>query len=575
MRFLSIRINIFLFIWFAFTPVFSLAQNDISDAVEIQKKVLTKQPDNIRALKEISFLNLHLANYDEAIGWAEKLRELGYKTHDEEFAILYAHVALGQAYVMKGEKYKAYMNLDSAQIIAEAHSNDSALCSVFNGLGLYAANLETDYYRSIEYFFQGIEAAKRANHEQLHNILLINISGIYYLMNDSVGLTYSLEAYERGHEASNPYLIYAAATNTTYMYFLKGDFEKALQYIKEAEFLMKQNDFYDQTNVFGLYGHILLAQNKLDEALLYFEKAMKERDKANTSSLVYALYGYARAWKAKNDTQRSIGILNKALQLTHIYNNPIHRDKILSELSDYYTSIGDFEKALEWRIKYQIESDSLFNADKDRLLSDLRIKYDSERQENIIKESELSILEKTKQTQLLIALLLSVVMISLFLIIFIRRRNKLYSAIVSQYRVSIRREQHMQKKLQELMDDRYQSSALTEEKGADLFAQLEKLMREQNRYRDNLLTRDKVAEELDSNRTYLSQIINRQTGLTFTQYVNEYRINEAVRQLSKSNNAESFKSIAQSVGFNSMTTFYKAFQQVVGMTPTQYRNKIK
>ena len=555
--------------------MFSFAQNDITEEVEVQKKILEKQPNNKRALKEISFLNLHLANYDEAISWAEQLRDLGRKTHDEEYAVLYAYVVLGQAYIMKGEKSTAYMKLDSARIIAEAHSNDSVLCSIYNGLGLYTANLETDYYRSIDYFFKGIETAKLANHEQLHNILLINISGIYYLMNDPVGLTYSLEAYERGHAASNPYLIYAAATNTTYMYYLMGDYEKALQYIKEAEFLMKHNDFYDQTNVYALYGHILLAQNKVDEALAYFEKALDEKDKANTSSLIYTLYGYARSWKAKKKTERAITILNEALQLTRLYNNPIHRDKILGELSDCYRSIGDFENALESRIRYQTESDSLFNADKERMLSDLRMKYDTERQRNLIREAELSILKKTKQTQLLIALLLGVVMIILFLLIFIRHRNKLYTTIVSQYRISIRREQHIEKKLQELKDDRYPTSGLTEEKGADLFAQLEILMREGECYRDNLLIREKVAEELDSNRTYLSQIINRQTGLTFTQYVNEYRINDAVRQLSESTNEQSFKSIAQSVGFSSMTTFYKAFQQVVGMTPSQYRNKIK
>ena len=87
---------------------------------------------------------------------------------------------------MKGVQKEAYANLINAQTIAVREQNDSALCSVFNGLGLYAANLEKDYYRSIDYFFQGIDAARRAGHEQLHNILLINISGIYYLKEDPV-----------------------------------------------------------------------------------------------------------------------------------------------------------------------------------------------------------------------------------------------------------------------------------------------------------------------------------------------------------------------------------------------------
>src|SRR5690606_30668640 len=121
-----------------------------------------------------SFLSLYQANYDEAIHWASHLLRVGKSNRDEDFAMLYAHIALGQAYVMKGVQKEAYANLINAQTIAVREQNDSALCSVFNGLGLYAANLEKDYYRSIDYFFQGIDAARRAGHEQLHNILLIN-----------------------------------------------------------------------------------------------------------------------------------------------------------------------------------------------------------------------------------------------------------------------------------------------------------------------------------------------------------------------------------------------------------------
>lgn len=41
-----------------------------------------------------------------------------------------------------------------------------------------------------------------------------------------------------------------------------------------------------------------------------------------------------------------------------------------------------------------------------------------------------------------------------------------------------------------------------------------------------------MADLLGTNRTYLSQVINEQTQQNFTQYINNYRINEAIRLLS-------------------------------------------
>ncbi|MEA5128096.1 MAG: helix-turn-helix domain-containing protein [Proteiniphilum sp.] len=559
MRLLSIVLCCFFFIGSTY------AQNEFSEAIDLQKKLLQENPQDTKALKEISFLLLHQANYDEAIHYGEQLLDIGYQSEDYDFAVLYAHIALGQANMMKGNKNEATANLHQAKAIAESNQNDSALCSVYNGLGLYAANIENDYYRSIDLFFQGIAAAERSGYSQLHTILLINISGIYYLKDDPVGLSYSLEAYERGHKESNPYHIFAASTNTAYMYYLCGEYEKALQYIKEAEFLMKQNDFYDQTNIYALYGHILLAQGNTDEAIEYFERGLDLKDKAQTSSIVYTLYGYARAWHEKQALDRAIPVLEEALELTHTENNPIHRDKLLRELSLCYESKGEYNRALEWQRRFQTESDSLFNTDKERALSDLRMKYDTERRENEIKEVKLNLLQKTKNEQLLIISLIGFFLIVLFLVYFIWRRNRFYTTIVHQYHTRIRREKQMQEK--------YSMSSLSEEKGVNLFLQLEKIMREEAIYRDNLLTKEKVADMLGTNRTYLSQIINQQTSLTFTQYINEYRINEAVKLISDPGNRIPLKAISSDVGFSSMTTFYKAFQNTVGMTPSQYKNR--
>ena len=84
--------------------------------------------------------------------------------------------------------------------------------------------------------------------------------------------------------------------------------------------------------------------------------------------------------------------------------------------------------------------------------------------------------------------------------------------------------------------EKYASSSLTDEKSLELFRTLERIMREEKIYKDNFITKDKVAEILGTNRTYLSRIINEQSKLSFTHYVNRFRIEEAIRLLSDPNN---------------------------------------
>lgn len=162
----------------------------------------------------------------------------------------------------------------------------------------------------------------------------------------------------------------------------------------------------------------------------------------------------------------------------------------------------------------------------------------------------------------------------------------MYTRIVCQHQEAIRKEQQLREVITSLrsqqetvsasspMSEKYAASSLTNEKKNSLFQRLEKLMQEDAVYKENLLTKERVADLLGTNRTYLSQVINEQTQQNFTQYINNYRINEAIRLLSDPETDLPLKAVAAEVGFNSMSTFYKIFQNTVGVPPKQYRNKV-
>ena len=334
-------------------------------------------------------------------------------------------------------------------------------------------------------------------------------------------------------------------------------------------------------NVYKRYD--LLNSREYAQALEYYKKAMKDKQAAQTSSIVYAHLGYARILMQQNKQPEAILLLKQGIAISYARVNAIHRNELYENLSTCYEQLHQYHDALKYYKIFRLENDSLFNKDKERDLSEMRFKYDSERQENLIKQSKLDVMQKEQRIQQQTFILIITVIVLGLLYYLYRRKNKLYLSIVKQNQEAIKRETELNRRIKELetnapsmvsTSEKYASSSLTDEKSLKLFRTLERIMREEKIYKDNFITKDKVAEILGTNRTYLSRIINEQSKLSFTHYVNRFRIEEAIRLLSDPNNETPMKAISAELGFNSISTFYNLFQSSVGMTPSQYRNKV-
>lgn len=78
-----------------------------------------------------------------------------------------------------------------------------------------------------------------------------------------------------------------------------------------------------------------------------------------------------------------------------------------------------------------------------------------------------------------------------------------------------------------------------------------------------------LANLLGTNRTYLSQFINQCCDSSFYDFVNDYRIHHAKLLLHSTD--DNLDVIAMKSGFNSLSTFRRAFMQREGKSPTEYR----
>lgn len=79
----------------------------------------------------------------------------------------------------------------------------------------------------------------------------------------------------------------------------------------------------------------------------------------------------------------------------------------------------------------------------------------------------------------------------------------------------------------------------------------------------------KVSKAVNASTFYLCKMFKKSTGLHFTDYISRVRIEHARERLANPNLRVS--EIAYDVGFQSLTHFNRVFRNVMGQSPTQYR----
>jgi len=119
---------------------------------------------------------------------------------------------------------------------------------------------------------------------------------------------------------------------------------------------------------------------------------------------------------------------------------------------------------------------------------------------------------------------------------------------------------------------RYAKSGLHREALKALLTNLKQLMADEKLYLDPDLSLPKLAEHLGTSVNHLSQAINSGLEMTFFDYINQYRVNEAMDILRNGNQRfPAILDVALSVGFNSTSTFYTAFKKINGHSPAKFR----
>ena len=118
-------------------------------------------------------------------------------------------------------------------------------------------------------------------------------------------------------------------------------------------------------------------------------------------------------------------------------------------------------------------------------------------------------------------------------------------------------------------ETRYARSGLQPADLERLSQRLEQRMRDGQLWRDHALNLRRLAAEIAVPSIHLSEVLNTEMGVTFYDYVNRCRVQDACTLLGTT--GLSVLEISETVGFNSKSTFNSSFKKVTKQTPSEWR----
>ena len=120
--------------------------------------------------------------------------------------------------------------------------------------------------------------------------------------------------------------------------------------------------------------------------------------------------------------------------------------------------------------------------------------------------------------------------------------------------------------------EKYRTSRINREVSEQAKEKIATLMVSEKLYLNPDLNLQEFSSRLNLHPNYISRIINEQFQMSYNDFVNRHRIEEAKKKLKEENEkSRTILEIMYDTGFYSKSVFNTAFKKFTGMTPSEYR----
>jgi two-component sensor histidine kinase len=255
---------------------------------------------------------------------------------------------------------------------------------------------QANYPEALKHMLKGLEMAKAENDEQ-GIISGFNNIGVFYIeqgkYDDALGsFLNALELLKKHDQLS---YIEVISQNIGDIYLLKNNYPKALQYYEDGLKLSERaKNLQAESNNYHGIGRVYLQQKKFDKAIINLEKALKIRTGINsTYGIADSYITIGEVYLAAAEFTEADKNLRKGLQLVKKSGELELAQRAYQYLAEVHKSLGNYRLAYEYQTFFKQTTDSIFNIEKDKKLTELQMNYEFDK-----KQADLKAIQKEKDT---------------------------------------------------------------------------------------------------------------------------------------------------------------------------------
>ena len=255
-----------------------------------------------------------------------------------------------------------------------------------------------------------------------------------------------------------------------------------------------------------------------------------------------------------------------------------------------YMGMGNYKEAAILQGAIIAITDSINNRDKENAALELNTMYDTSEKEDYIAKQAFQL----KVRNITLTFLTCIMLLTLFVLWrmwrfnhIIRYKNKILAKFINE-RLARKKDSQSLDIDEQLMisqdiedesilfDDQEEISDETgkvsgeEEENKKIFIELNRIVVQDQLYLSSELSREDLAQLVHLNNARFARMIKECTGTNFNGYINDLRIDYAIKLLKLHPNY-TIRAIADEVGFNSTPILYNLFKKKTGMTPYEFK----
>ena len=476
---------------------------------------------------------------------------------------------------LKSKRRNAIKYLDTSITLSKnsTHINFPALAYINKSHLLYE---KEEYEKSLQSAILGFQSSSRNNNidqeiTALHQIIRINeLWGDYSKALETSFLTYNLLNSNPDLEHYLEHYLYSLEDIGKCFIRLKKPDSALVYYNMAIKETLKRKDTFTYLAFVSRTGSALYAKGNYNDALDSLQKGDINRKLYNNSYLPYYYYYVGSTYYNQGNKEKGIPYLKKIdsiYEQKHVLNPelPLVYDKLVS----YYKDKNEKEKQLEYLYKL-VRVVRIIDAKRVNIKAKTEKEYLIpkllEEKEELIEELN----KKNKISTIITWWILGFLSISIIVLLYYVRRQKQFK---QRFEKLIANQELAKVKGTTVEVDKSGISVIIID---DILKQLE-LFEAENKFLSSDVSLNEIAKSFETNSTYLSKVINLKKDKNFSQYINDLRIDFALKELeaNKTFRRYTIKAIANECGFKSSESFSKAFYKKFGIYPSYFVKQLE